>query len=105
MTRSKFFIRNGVLCGFVLNGHSGAGSQGNDLVCASISSAAYMTANTITDVCGCHAEALDSDGNMSVQVEEQDCSRCQDILKGFRLHMEALQKQYPNYITVDITEV
>ena len=100
MTRSKFFLKNGRLCGFQLEGHSGAGAEGNDIVCAAVSSAAYLTANTITDVCHCRADVEDSDGHMLVRVEETDAERCQDILQGFRLHMEELEQQYPQHIQI-----
>lgn len=108
MTQSKFFLKGDVLSGFSVDGHSGAGMEGSDIVCAAISSAAYMTVNTITDVCGCLAEAEADDGHLLVMVDERDVSRCQDILKGFQLHMEGLKEQYPRYIhieTVDISEV
>ena len=100
MTRNKFFLRNGKLCGFELEGHSGAGEAGSDIVCAAVSSAAYLTANTITDVCHCRARVQDFLGHMTVKVEEADAERCQDILQGFRLHMEELEKQYPQHIQI-----
>lgn len=93
-------MKNGRLCGFELEGHSGAGEAGSDIVCAAVSSAAYLTANTITDICHCRAEVRDSDGHMLVKVEDADTERCQDILKGFRLHMEELEQQYPEHIQI-----
>lgn len=108
MTQSKFFVKGGVLSGFSVDGHSGAGMAGGDIVCAAISSAAFMTVNTVTDICGCRAAAEVDDGHMKIMVDERDTARCQDILKGFRLHMEELKEQYPRSIhieTVDISEV
>ena len=100
MTRSKFFFKNGRLCGFELEGHSGAGEAGSDIVCAAVSSAAYLTANTVTDICHCRAQVRDGDGHMLVKVEDADTESCQDILKGFRLHMEELEQQYPEHIQI-----
>ena len=93
-------MKNGRLCGFELEGHSGAGEAGSDIVCAAVSSAAYLTANTVTDICHCRAEVWDSDGHMLVKVKDADTERCQDILKGFRLHMEELEQQYPEHIQI-----
>ena len=65
MTRSKFFLKDGLLQGFTLDGHSGAGEAGTDIICAAVSSAAYLIANTLTEVMGCQASAADADGHMA----------------------------------------
>ena len=41
----------GLLQGFLMEGHAGAGEAGQDVVCAAISSAAYLVVNTLTDIC------------------------------------------------------
>ena len=100
------FLRAGkTLLGFDISGHSGAGDRGEDVVCAAISSAAYLTANTITDVCAVEADTVVQDGQMTVRVAAKDAARCQDILKGFQLHMEQLEQQYPHHIQVTNLEV
>ena len=104
MTRSKFYCKDGLLRGFILEGHSGAGKAGADIVCAAVSSAAYMTANTLTEVMGCRASAADGEGRMAVFVSEGDLTRCQELLQGFRLHMQGLQEQYPRNISVETVE-
>jgi len=55
MTRIKFFESGGVITGFELEGHAGAGLYGNDIVCAALSSAVLMAANTITEIIGAKA--------------------------------------------------
>ena len=104
MTRSKFFLKDGLLQGFTLDGHSGAGEAGTDIICAAVPSAAYLIANTLTEVMGCQASAADADGHMAVFVQDVDLVRCQDLLQGFRLHMEGLREQYPRNISVEIAE-
>lgn len=105
MTRVVFHTTGPILTGFEISGHSGAGMAGEDVVCAAVSSAAYMAANTITDVCFCAATADADDGHMAVAVNRDDAVRCQDILKGFRLHMDQLAGQYPHHIQVIDLEV
>lgn len=100
MTRVVFRLSDDTLTGFEISGHSGAGMAGEDVVCAAISSAAYMTANTVTEICGCTAHAVAEDGYMVLAVAKNDAHRCQDILKGFRLHTEQLMQQYPHHIQV-----
>lgn len=105
MTRVVFRLSGDTLTGFEISGHSGAGVAGEDVVCAAVSSAAYMAANTVTDVCHCAANAVAEDGHMVLEVTPADAVRCQDILQGFRLHMEQLTQQYPHHIKVTNLEV
>ena len=93
--------------GFSVKGHCTA--NGDDelgrLVCASVSSAAYMAVNTITDVVGDNADiSLDEkNGNMVVDLKSVS-NGSKIILEGFKLHMQGLVEQYPNCIKV-ISEV
>ena len=98
-----FREQNGVLCGFTVQGHAGAAAYGQDIVCAAVSSAAYMAANTLTDICSCGAAAQVQDGFMQVTV--QDSGQAATILAGLRLHLEQLRLQYPHRIAIEITEV
>ena len=104
MIRATFRYRAGQAQGFSLIGHAEAGAKGEDIVCAAVSSAAYMTANTLTEICGLPAEVVVKDGEMSVAFAEKDgCA--QVVLDGFLLHMQALQEQYPTRIQVQKMEV
>lgn len=88
--------------GFVLSGHAAAGPYGEDIVCAAVSSAAYMTANTVTDILHIPARVVATEGHMELSAE-CDPAECQAILSGFRLHLQALQAQYPQHICVTDT--
>ena len=100
MIRVRFKTANGLLTGFSLSGHAGAGEYGQDIVCAGVSSAAYMTANTITEIVGATANITVDDGLMSLTVTSR-IDRCQDILSGFQLHLQALAEQYPKRIQLN----
>ena len=104
MIRVSFRTRQGVLCGYRITGHAGAGSAGEDIVCAAVSSAAYMTANTITDILSLPADIAVEDGLMDLTVTG-DVTACQALLSGFRMHIEALQDQYPKRVHLMNTEV
>lgn len=95
----------GVLAGYHITGHSGFAQQGFDIVCSAVSSAAYMAANTITEVKQADAGITVDDGLMYVKLSLQDAAACADILQGFKLHIQALAEQYPKYITVKNSEV
>ena len=104
MIRVRFHSAHDALIGFTLDGHAGAGVSGEDIVCAAVSSAAYMTANTVTEILGATANITVDDGYMDVRLTDK-IADCQDILSGFRLHLEALQEQYPKRVHLMNTEV
>ena len=106
MIRAEFYLdREGLICGFCIRGHSGLAQSGSDVLCAFVSSGAYLAANTITDIIGADAAAEDRDGFMRVRVAPEDVPRCQEILAGLRLHLHETEKQYPENLKVILTEV
>lgn len=102
---SLYTTAKGELVGFHLTGHSGYAEIGSDIVCAAVSSAAYMTANTITDIIKVSAEVEVADGDIMLRVFSKDAVACRDILQGFKLHMLQLEEQYSEYVIVKTTEV
>ena len=85
--------------GFRISGHSGYSHQGSDIVCASVSSAVYLVANTVTDIIGSEADIKVEDGFMELKIRET--SHGTDILiDGLRLHLTQLSEQYPQYVIV-----
>lgn len=106
MIKAEFFTTaSGELLGFSMKGHSGSAQAGYDIVCAAVSSAAYMTVNTVTDVLNVDARVAVDDGFLRIRVEEKDARSCRSIFAGFKLHMLGLEEQYPNNIEVSYTEV
>ena len=107
MITARFAVDNHKrLVGFHITGHSMTAPHGSDILCAFVSSAAYMAANTVTEIIGADATAEDADGMMKLRLQSEDCiDRCQDILQGLRLHLEATQEQYPKNLKVITMEV
>ena len=105
MIKAELFVKNKKIVGFHLTGHSGRDEYGKDVLCAFVSSAAYMTANTITDVICAEAQVSADDGDMYVRISDSDADRCKDIFSGFRLHLLNTREQYPKYLKVIVTEV
>ncbi len=105
MINITFFTKGDSITGFEIKGHTMFREHGSDILCASISSASYMTVNTITDVlhikCGIEVD----DGYMYVTLESEDVLEAQTILKGFKLHILELEKDYGDYILVKNSEV
>ncbi len=105
MIKICFIKDKDLLLGFEMKGHSGYAEHGSDIVCASVSSAAYMTANTVTEIIGLPADISVDDGYMMMKLTSHDALKAQDILRGFELHMNELSQQYQINITVNYSEV
>ena len=108
MIKASFFVLDsGELVGFEISGHSGYSESGSDIVCAAVSSAAYMAVNTMTDVIGADVDLAVNErtGYMSAMVSEKDIAKCSDILKGFKIHMLILEQMHASNINVSYSEV
>ena len=105
MTKVVFFADNSRIFGFEISGHSTKTCQDDEgkIVCSAVSSAAYLTANTISEVIGDKVEAEVSDGYMKIIVKDPT-EASQKVLDGFKLHISELSKQYETRITT-LTEV
>ncbi len=92
--------------GFHIKGHSDMNPEGPEILCAAVSSAAYMTANAVTDVIGLDPELRAADGDMYLKVKtESEAIKCRDIFGGLKLHLCSLSEQYPKYLTISNSEV
>lgn len=106
MINACFFkTYNGWLKGFKIQGHSMLNQHGYDIVCAAVSSAAYLVANTATEILKANPNITINDGEMTFEVTDEDMVKCRDILLGLRLHLISLEEQYPQNIKVNYTEV
>ncbi len=99
MIRVKFLIGNKQLTGFEIKGHAMFAESGSDVVCAAVSSAAFMAANTITEIIGANADASAQDGMMRVTLGQSD-EQTETVLRGLELHLTELSKQYPENIKI-----
>ena len=105
MIQVVFTVDSGVITGYSLRGHADFSEQGSDIVCAAVSSAAYMTANTITEILSLPCSQTVDEGLMVISLSKQDAEKAQEILSGFLLHLDALSKEYSDFIQLKISEV
>lgn len=99
MIEIEFYRGINGLCGFEAHGHAYGGDVGEDVICAFVSSACLMTANTVTEILKLDADAQSDDGYLKLMILENSAS-AQDILNGLRLHLTELAKDYPENIKV-----
>ncbi len=101
---SVTFYKNGdAFTGYEFKGHSDYAEEGYDIVCSAVSSAAFLTANSIVDSFGIESDVALSDGYMKLTAEKSDILN--RLLDGLYRHTLQLKEQYPNDITVKISEV
>ena len=105
MTCVKFLSKDESLYGFEIKGHSSADVNDHEgkIVCAAVSSAAYMAANTIIEIIGAECKTTVDDALMRVEVVSMS-DDADVILKGLKLHLTELSKQYSKRIKIT-TEV
>ena len=106
MTTVTFHTEGSRIVSFEVQGHSGDAPEGEDIVCAAVTSAIRLVEATVNDVLGLAA---------SVKVREQDASislhlpgglsptaesTCQSLLAGLMVYFSALHDEYPDNIEV-----
>ena len=105
MIQAVFTVESKIITGYEISGHSDFSAQGSDIVCAAVSSAAYMTANTVTDVLGLKCDITVNDGFMKLSLSNAEAQAAQVVLNGLLLHLNALCEEYPDFIDLKISEV
>ncbi len=99
-------LNDGHLLGFTVQGHSELGEPGMDVLCAAVSSAVYLTINTVTDVLHVTPLALRAlEGDVFFRIEERDLDVCQVLFQGLKLHLSDLEEQYPGNVRVGYVNV
>ena len=102
MILAKFLsTEDKTIFGFEISGHSGYRATGKDIVCASVSSCAYMVANTVTEIYHIDADADINDGFLSFTVPISKAETLQPLFEGFKLHLNELSKEYRKYLKVE----
>ena len=106
MTTVTFLTEDARIIGFDVQGHSGWGESGEDIVCAAITSAVRLVDSTVNDVMGLCA---------SVKIREKDAqisfrlpgglaapaeNTCQNLLTGLMVYLTQLRDEYPDNIEV-----
>ena len=106
MTTITFRTENDRITGFDSQGHSGFAEEGEDIVCAAITSAIRLVDATVNDVLGLAASVKVREretkiefrlpGGLSASAE----STCQALLTGLMVYFAQLHDEYPDNIEV-----
>jgi uncharacterized protein YsxB (DUF464 family) len=94
MITALFFCRENRLTGFDISGHSDYAEAGYDVVCASVSSAAQLVCNTITDYFRDPADVRVGDNIISFRLCEGCSEYSYELLSSFEKHLEFISEDY-----------
>ena len=106
MTTITFLTEDARIIGFDVQGHSGWGESGEDIVCAAITSAVRLVEATVNDVMGlCAAvKVREADASISLRLPgglaNTAESTCQNLLTGLMVYLAQLHDEYPDNIEV-----
>ena len=106
MTTVSFHLEGPRIVGFDCQGHSGFAPEGEDIVCAAVTSTVRLVECAVNDVLGLGAAVRVDDrrakislhlpGGLSNTAE----STCQTLLTAMMLYLTELHDEYPDHITV-----
>ena len=106
MTTVSFHLEGSRIVGFEVQGHSGYADEGNDIVCAAVTSAVRLCECAINDVLGLEAsvKVRQKDASISLKLPgglgQTNESTCQTLLTALMVHFTELHEEYPENISV-----
>ena len=99
MTEIRLLYADDRLRGFQISGHAGAGTQGNDLVCAAVSFLATTCANALESVAGVKPDIRQREAFLHVEVKKEALSaQAASILATFLQGARDLAETYPKHV-------
>ena len=99
MTTIRMLGKHGDYFGFEVSGHTGAGTEGNDLVCAAVSFLATTCANAMESVAKVKCKLSQADAFLRAEPDGTDLNpEARAILGTFRQGAMDLQQAYPRYV-------
>ena len=106
MTTVTFRSSEGRIVGFDATGHSGYAEEGEDIVCAGITSAIRLVEATINDVLGLAASVKVNEETTTISLRlpgglsEADENVCQTLLTGMMVYFTELRDEFPDNIEI-----
>ena len=106
MTTVAFHLEGSRIVGFEVKGHSGYADEGEDIVCAAVTSAIRLCECAINDVLGLEAsvKVRQKDASISLKLPgslgQTNESTCQALLTALMVYFTELHEEYPENISV-----
>ena len=106
MTTIRFRSEGNRIIGFDSQGHCGYAEEGEDIVCAGITSAIRLVATTVNDVLGLAASVKVNEKTTTISLRlpgglsEADENVCQVLLTGLMVYFTELRDEFPENIEI-----
>ena len=106
MTTVTFHSEGSRIVGFEVKGHSGYAPEGEDIVCAAITSAVRLVECAVNDVLGLEASVKVREKDASITLKlpsrlgQTNESTCQTLMTALMVHFAQLHEEYPDHIIV-----
>lgn len=81
--------------GFEISGHAGYGTQGNDIVCAAVSSCTMLVCNAVTENFGADAQVRVEENRITMRLNERS-EAAEQLIAAFYEHLGEISSQYKN---------
>ena len=103
MTKVTFSSQGGKLLSVDILGHAGYAEEGEDIVCAAISSAGMLTHALLFDVQHIPVDTLIEDEGAHIRItlpQGAGLERGQDALMALKMHFAELEQNYSDFLNV-----
>ncbi len=103
-----FNRRENKICGFTVCGHAMFAESGQDIVCASVSSAVMLTANLLTENFNVQSDVKADENRITVSVtdnREEYLDAADKLLCGLAQHVEMVSEEFEGCIKTEYSEV
>ena len=104
MIRAAFWEQTGRIRRFEIAGHAGWADAGEDILCAAVSSAVQLAANTVTDAACLPAAVAVRENTITVSLSDDPSGFADLIFRGLRTHLIQLAEDFPGTIQVETRE-
>ena len=106
MITATFHLDGKRIVSFQVEGHSGLADEGEDVLCAAVTSAVRLTECAVNDVLGLEASVKVKEDKALISLKlpgglsQQNESTCQSLLTALMLYLSQLHEEYPENIIV-----
>ncbi len=106
MITASFHMEGRRIVSFRVEGHSGLADEGEDVLCAAVTSAVRLTECAVNDVLGLGAAVKVNEEKALISLKlpgglgQQNESTCQTLLSALMVYLTQLHEEYPENIIV-----
>jgi uncharacterized protein YsxB (DUF464 family) len=105
MLKAVFKKENGKFCICSVKGHAGYADNGQDVVCAAVSSAVQLTANLITETLHEPAEVSVRADMVTIRLKKECTVIAASVIEALYIHLQYISEDFPGTIQFEISEV